>query len=97
MIAFLVVGPKDMVKVARFLGRTVRKAQDMMSDIKASVNEASESNGLKDVKDTVDSLKQEVDKLNPINDLKNLNPLNQIKNDIKEELNPISDLKSEID
>lgn len=35
LIAFIVVGPKDLPKVARFLGRTIRKIREMLKDIKA--------------------------------------------------------------
>ncbi len=34
LIAFIVVGPKDLPKIARFLGRMVRKARSMIRDIK---------------------------------------------------------------
>ena len=34
LIAFLVVGPKDLPKVARWLGRTVKKLKQMIREVK---------------------------------------------------------------
>ena len=37
LIAFLVVGPKDLPRVARWLGRMVKKARQLMREIKQEV------------------------------------------------------------
>ncbi len=34
LIAFIVVGPKDLPRIARFLGRTVRRIRGMINEIK---------------------------------------------------------------
>lgn len=34
LVAFLVVGPKDLSKVARWLGRTVKKSRRLLNEIK---------------------------------------------------------------
>lgn len=34
LVAFLVVGPKDLPKVARWLGRTVKKSRQLLNEIK---------------------------------------------------------------
>ena len=34
LVAFLVVGPKDLPKVARWLGRTVKKSRRLLNEIK---------------------------------------------------------------
>ena len=37
LIAFLVVGPKDLPKVARWLGRCVKKAKQLLNEVKKEV------------------------------------------------------------
>ena len=34
LVAFLVVGPKDLPKVARWLGRAVKKSRRLLNEIK---------------------------------------------------------------
>lgn len=100
LVTFLVLGPKEMTKVARFLGKAVKKSQKFIVDMKAFVNDNVEDTALKDMKDsvsevkaTMESVKSEVDKINPINDLKKeiqeeIKPIQEIKN-VKSELNPV--------
>lgn len=37
LIAFVIVGPKDLSKVARWLGRAVKKLRRMMADLKSEM------------------------------------------------------------
>lgn len=37
LIAFVIVGPKDLPKVARWLGRTLKKLRRMMADLKSEM------------------------------------------------------------
>ncbi len=96
LIAFLVVGPKDLAKVARSLGKAVKKGRDFIYDVKSYVNDGTEDSPIKDVKDTVADVKKEVDNLNPLSDVKkdieDLNPLSGVKKEIKD-LNPLSGVK----
>lgn len=91
LIIFLVLGPKEMAKVARGLGKAVKKAQNFVADMKTFVNESAEGSPLNDmkeavtdVKEAVDSVKSEVDKMNPVSDL---------KKEIETEIKPIQDIK----
>ncbi len=92
LITFLVLGPKEMAKVARGLGKAVKKAQNFVTDMKNFVNESAEGTPLNDmkeavtdVKEAVDSVKAEVDKMNPVSDL---------KKEIETEIKPIQDIKN---
>lgn len=58
LLAFLILGPNEMVKVARFLGRAVRKCRKMLWQIKEYVNEEAAETGLDDVKETISEVKQ---------------------------------------
>lgn len=91
LITFLVLGPKEMTKVARGLGKAVKKAQNFVADMKTFVNDSAEDTPLNDikeavadVKETVNSVKTEVDKMNPVSDL---------KKEIETEIKPIQDIK----
>ena len=42
LIAFLVVGPKDLPKVARWLGRMVRPMKQMIRDVTKEARERAE-------------------------------------------------------
>jgi len=57
LVAFLVVGPKDLPKVARWLGRMVRKARDFIKEFKKEIGWDDIKNDIlstsDDVKDTL--------------------------------------------
>ena len=54
LVAFLVVGPKDLLKVARWLGRTVKKSRRLLNEIKKESGWDKEVRDVQhDVKDTV--------------------------------------------
>lgn len=57
LLAFLILGPDDMVKVARFFGRLVRKSRKLLWQIKEYVNEEAAETGLDEVKDIVSEVK----------------------------------------
>lgn len=58
LLAFLILGPNEMVKVARFLGRAVRKCRKLLWQIKEYVNEEAAETGLDEVKETISEVKQ---------------------------------------
>lgn len=57
LVAFLVVGPKDLPKVARWLGRMVKKSRRLLNEIKKESGwddlEKEVNDVRRDVKDTV--------------------------------------------
>lgn len=68
LIAFVIVGPKDLPKVARWLGRAVKKLRRMMADLKSEMGldeldvtqpirqaEAALKDSIRDVRETVSS------------------------------------------
>lgn len=58
LLAFLILGPNEMVKVARFLGRAVRKCRKLLWQIKEYVNEEAAETGLDEVKETISEVKE---------------------------------------
>lgn len=55
LIAFIVVGPKDLPKIARFLGRMVRKARTLLKEIK-------QETGMDEVESEIRETQREVQK-----------------------------------
>lgn len=62
LLAFLILGPDEMVKVARFLGKAVRKGRDLMVKIKDYVNDEAAQSGIDEWKDVAADLKETADK-----------------------------------
>ena len=54
LIAFLVVGPKDLPRVARWLGRSVKKLRQMIQEVKKETGWADLEKEYKDTKNDVD-------------------------------------------
>ncbi|MBQ7184497.1 MAG: twin-arginine translocase subunit TatB [Clostridia bacterium] len=54
LVAFLVVGPKDLPKVARWLGRCVRKARQLIREVKQEI-------GWDELTKETKSIKQDLD------------------------------------
>lgn len=67
LVAFLVVGPKDLPKVARWIARMVRKGRDYVDQFKDDfgLNDLGE-----ELKDTKDQLKDAVDTADVAEDMK---------------------------
>ena len=65
LIAFLVVGPKDLPKVARWLGRMVRKMRQLIREVKKETGWDELEKEFKDTKsdmeDTFKEVKQDLD------------------------------------
>ena len=88
LIAFLVVGPKDLPRVARWLGRMVRKARALVREVKKETGwdeiEKEYKDTRSDVNRTVSDLKKDLD-VAP--ELKNASSeLNKSVNGVKDEL-----------
>ncbi len=59
LVAFLVVGPKDLPKVARWLGRTVKKSRRLLNEIKKESGWDELEKEVRDVQhDVKDTVKQ---------------------------------------
>lgn len=59
LVAFLVVGPKDLPKVARWLGRTVKKSSRLLNEIKKESGWDELEKEVRDVQhDVKDAVKQ---------------------------------------
>ena len=60
LLAFLILGPDEMVKAARFFGKLVRKGRKLLWKIREFVNEEVSEAGLDDVKETVSEVRDTV-------------------------------------
>ena len=61
LLAFLILGPDEMVKAARFFGKLVRKGRKLLWKIREFVNEEVSEAGLDDVKETVSEVRDTVE------------------------------------
>ncbi|MCL2854382.1 MAG: Sec-independent protein translocase protein TatB [Defluviitaleaceae bacterium] len=91
LVAFIVVGPKDLPKVARGVGKAVRYVRGLWTEVTAALNLEEEMEAASDLKatakeavDTVQEIKKTAaDTLNPKN---LLNPVEKEFNDAKKEI-----------
>lgn len=60
LVAFLVVGPKDLPKVARWLGRMVRKIRQLIREVKKETGWDELEKEFKDTKSDMDETFREV-------------------------------------
>ena len=88
LIAFLVVGPRDLPKVARWLGRTVKKIRRMIKEVKREAGWDEFEKEIKDTKSDVNStlndLKKDIDITSDLKDASS--DLNKSLNDVHKEL-----------
>ena len=66
LIACVIVGPKDLPKVARWLGRTLKKLRRMMADLKSEMGLDELENEAKGIQQEIKDAKQELDVTQPI-------------------------------
>ena len=89
LIAFLVVGPKDLPKVGRTLAKGVRELRKFMNDVKNSVDLKDEESYIKEVAQGIAETKSTIQEMNPVSivkqELVSLDPLA----DVTSELNAI--------
>lgn len=62
LIAFLVVGPKDLPKVARWLGRMVKRARQLMQELKQEI-------GWDEMEQEVSTVRKDIDQTVKENDV----------------------------
>lgn len=80
IVMIVVVGPKDLPKMLRTIGRMTTKARSMAGDFQRQFNEALKEAELDDVKKSFDDLKG----LNPANEIrKQLNPFEKAAADVR--------------
>jgi sec-independent protein translocase protein TatB len=60
-VALIVIGPEKLPRVARTVGTLLGKAQRYVSDVKAEVSRSMELDELKKMKDTVESVRADVE------------------------------------
>ena len=84
LVAFLVVGPKDLPKVARWLGRTVRKARAFIEEFKKEIGWDAFT---REIDDTAQDIKQTV---------KEADISSEIRNASKEVSHSFMDLKKNV-
>ena len=88
LIAFLVVGPKDLPRVARWLGRMVRKLRKMILEVKKETGWYDLEKELKETKADMDNTMKDLKKdLDITPELKGAaDDLNKSLNGVKEDL-----------
>ena len=84
LIAFLVVGPKDLPKVARWLGRMVKKLKQLIREVKKETGWDDLEKELKETKASVTDLKKDLDITAELKDA--ASEVNKSVNSVKEEL-----------
>ncbi len=82
LVAFVVVGPKDLPKVARALGRGVRSLKKMFSEFK---EETGLDEAEKEFKQTSREIEQTIREADPTKDLK------QAKKDVENAVRDVAD------
>ena len=80
VVMIVVVGPKDLPKMLRTIGKMTAKMRSMAGDFQKQFNEALKEAELDEVKKSVDSLRE----MNPIADIrKQLNPFEKAAADVR--------------
>jgi sec-independent protein translocase protein TatB len=80
VVMIVVVGPKDLPRMLRTIGKMTAKVRGMAGDFQRQFNEALKEAELDDVKKSVDTLRS----MNPVSDIKKqLNPFEQAAADVR--------------
>lgn len=91
IVMIVVVGPKDLPKMLRTVGRMTTKMRGMANDFQKQFNEALKEAELDDVKKSVDSLRS----LNPAAEIrKQLNPFEKAAGDVRSSIDDAGKLKA---
>ena len=97
LVAFLVVGPKDLPKLARNLAKGIKSIKRMIGDIKEEIAPMEEESYLKDLAESLSEAKKAVDENNPVKivkkELASLDPLAEVKQEVNQVQKDISSLK----
>jgi len=99
LIAFVIVGPNDLPKIARAIGKAIRSLRQMYGEITDSIAATDEKQAIDDIKAEIKEVKTAVNSYNPKNvvkkELDSLNPITEIKSEL-DSLNPVTDIKNDI-
>jgi len=80
VVMIVVVGPKDLPRMLRTIGKTVSKLRGMAGDFQKQFNEALKEAELDDVKKSIDGIRG----MNPVNEIKkSFNPFEQAAADVR--------------
>lgn len=86
LIAFVVVGPKDIPKVARGIARAVRELKKLAGEVRDAIEPKEETAYLKELSQSLSEAKATIDESNPIKivkkELASLDPLSEVKQDL---------------
>ncbi|MGN0306740.1 MAG: Sec-independent protein translocase protein TatB [Lachnospiraceae bacterium] len=97
LIAFLVVGPKDLPKLARGLAKGIKSLKKMMGELNEAVIPVKEEACLQELSQSLSEVKTLVDENNPVKvvkkELSSLDPLADVKKDIQSVQKEIDSLK----
>ncbi len=88
LVAFLVVGPKDLPKVARWLGRMVKKLRQLIREVKKETGWDELEKEFKDTKSDVDETMKEVKQ--------DLDISSELKDAAKEWKTSVNDVRGEL-
>jgi len=96
LVAFVVVGPKDLPKIARALGKGVREIRNFYGEVSESIAAKDEVAAINDVKKEIEDGIKTVNTYNPKTivkkELDSLNPLSGINEEIKD----LDNIKNEL-
>ncbi len=102
LIAFLVVGPKDLPKVARWLGRMVKKMRQLIREVKKETGWDELEKEFKDTKsdmeETVKEVKQDLDISSELKDAANewKTSVNGVEKELKQAESTLKDETKDI-
>lgn len=86
LIAFLVVGPEDLPKMARTLAKGIKGLKRMMGDLKEELAVEDDGNYIKEIKDGIAETKKLAEEYHPVKavkkELASLDPLHDVKQDL---------------
>lgn len=97
VLALVVVGPKDLPKLMRTMGRFVAKMRGMAQEFKDAFNEMGDATEIAELRKEIDDLKQ-MGKLSNLTDSQLENDLRDLDNDLRDGVigkNPKSQAKDD--
>lgn len=99
LVAFLVVGPKDLPNIARAAAKGLRQLRALLGDLKQSVGAEEERACLKEMTQTLAEARQLASEASPVRivkkELAGLDPMAELKEEISS-LNPLAGAKEEL-
>ena len=94
IIAYVIVGPKDLPKVARWLGRMVRKAKLLLREIREEVGWDDMMSETADIRKDIDDAVKDADISSELKDAR-LELQKSVKDAEKETMKSVNEVKTE--